>query len=62
MGYPGAGTGEQLNAVLVELHTMGVPDIGADPTEVFGVLGRRHAELLAAVGDVIDVFGKVRVQ
>ena len=62
MGYPCAGTCEQLDAVLIQLHTMGMPDIWADPAQVFDVLGRRHAELLAAIGDVADIFRKVRVQ
>ena len=62
MGDPSTGAGEQLDAVLVELYAMGVPDVVADPAQVFGVLGRGHAELLAAVGDVTDVLGKVGVQ
>ncbi|MOA46004.1 hypothetical protein D3C78_1684640 [compost metagenome] len=40
---------------------MGMPHIVADPAQVLGVLGWRHTEFLAAVGDVIDVLGKVRV-
>ncbi|MNG91527.1 hypothetical protein D3C79_504380 [compost metagenome] len=34
----------------------------ADPAKVFGVLGRGHAKLLAAIGDVVDVLGQVGVQ
>ncbi len=40
---------------------MGVPYVGADPAEFLGVLGRREAELLARVGDVVIVLGQVGV-
>ncbi len=62
VGNPGTGTGEQLDAMLVELYAVGVPDVVADPAEVFGILGGRHAEFFTAVGDVVDVLGEVGVQ
>ena len=46
----------------VELDAVRVPDVGADPAERLGVLGRRAAEALAAVGDVVVVLGEVGVQ
>ena len=41
---------------------MRVPHVSADPAEVLGVFGGRHAELLARIGDVVVVLGEVRVQ
>ena len=58
----GAGAREQRDAGLVELDAVRVPDVAADPAELLGVLGRRAAELLARVGDVVVVLGQVRVQ
>ena len=58
----GAAAREGLDAGGVELHAVGVPDIGAQPAQVFGVLGRGAGELLARVGDVAVVLGQMGVQ
>ena len=47
---------------VVELDAVRVPDVGADPAELLGIFGRRAAELLAAVGDVVVVLGQMGVQ
>ena len=58
----GAGAGEEVDAVVVELDAVRVPDVAADPAEFFGVFGGRAIKFLARVGDVVRVFGEVRVQ
>ena len=62
MGNAGAGGGEAADAVRIELHAVGVPDVFAQPAKALGVFGRRHAEALARIGHVVVVFGQVGVQ
>ena len=47
---------------VVELDAVGMPDVVPDPVELLGILRRRQAELLAAVGDVLVVLGEMGVQ
>jgi hypothetical protein len=56
------GGGEQRDAFVVELDAVRVPHVVAQPAQVLGVLGGGAVELLAAVGDVVVVFGQVGVQ
>ena len=47
---------------VVELHAVRMPDVLAGPARVVRIFGRRAAEVLARVGDVVVALGEVRVQ
>ena len=52
MCNPGAGGGETTDAGALERDPMGVPHPLAQRPRVFGILRRRHSEMLAAVSHV----------
>src|SRR5262249_33033723 len=41
---------------------MRMPDVVTDPANIFSIFAWAHAEFFAAVGNVLGVFGQVRVQ
>ncbi len=58
----GAGPGEEIDAVRIELHAVRVPDVGTGEAQLFRIIGGRAAEAFARKGDVVVVFGEMRVQ
>lgn len=62
MRHARARAREQRNALGIELDAVGMPDIGTDPAQAFGVLRGGEAEFLAREGDVVVVLGQVGVQ
>ena len=62
MRDPSARCAEARDAVRVQFYAVRVPHILAEPTEFFGVLGRRAIEFFARVRNVVIVFRKMRVQ
>ncbi len=58
----GACGSKQRDAFVVEFDAVGMPDVVAQPTQVFGILRGCAIELLEAVGNVVVVFGQMGVQ
>ena len=62
MRHPGAGAGEKVNLLPVQLDAMGMPDICTRPAQILGILARTAAELGQGIGDVLVVLGQMGVQ
>ena len=62
MRHAGAGPGKARNVSSLQLNTMCMPYIFAEPAQGLRVLPGGTVELLAAVVDVLAVFRQVRVQ
>ena len=62
MGNAGAGAGKQIYFCRIQLHTMGMPDISANPANRLGIIAGPHTKAGKAVVDIFAIFGKMRVQ